>query len=281
MKLSSVKIKCIGIWIITIFSVAAQTVDNQVGIPKGDLYKQTFESKIYNGTVRDYWIYVPAQYDSSQAANVMIFQDGEHMIWGGLDPLRTLDELIYTGEIPVIISVFVNYGQFPKATKQENHARVNRSYEYDTLSDTYAWFLENEILPEIEKKYKLVTNPEGRAIVGHSSGAICAWTVAWERPDLFRKVISLNGSFVNIRGGDRYPYMIRNTDPKPIKIFLFTGEHDGDSEHGNWFLANQQMAAALKYAAYDFMFSYGDGQHHIKYAKAIFPVALRWIWGEK
>ena len=124
----------------------------------------------------------------------------------------------------------------------------------------------------------LINSPAGRAICGHSSGGICAWTVAWERPDLFSKVISLNGSFVNIKGGDRYPYLIRNTDPKPIKIFFFTGENDGDSEHGNWFLANKQMAAALKYAGYAYKFEFGSGQHHIKYSKQIFPEALQWIW---
>lgn len=199
---------------------------------------------------------------------------------GGLNPLKTLDSLIYRNEIPVIIGVFINYGRFPNPQKPNEEERTNRSYEYDTLNDTYARFLEEEILSKIEKKYNFFKDPEQRAIAGHSSGAICAWTVAWQRPDLFRKVLSLNGSFVNISGGDRYPYMIWNAEPKPLKIFLFTGENDGDSKHGNWFLANRQMAAALKYAGYDFKFMYGKGSHHIKHAANIFPDALNWLWSD-
>jgi enterochelin esterase-like enzyme len=280
MNILSIKTWCFAVWILLSFFVHTRTVDQEPVIPKGQLYKRTFESRIFTGTVRDYWIYVPAQYDSSIPANVMIFQDGEYMIWGGLEPITTLDQLIHNGEIPIVIGVFINYGYFPNSMKPEQDARMNRSFEYDTLNDTYAKFLDEEILPEVDKDYNLVTMPEGRAIVGHSSGAICAWTVAWERSDLFRKVISLNGSFVNIRGGDRYPYRIRNTDPKPIKILLFTGEHDADSEYGNWTLANEQMAAALKYAGYEYRFVIGEGNHDIKHAAKIFPEALRWIWSD-
>ncbi len=276
----SLNIKCLIILILLSVFAKARMVDKKSDIPKGQLHKYAFESKIFAGTVRDYWIYVPDQYDSSKSANVMIFQDGEYMIWGGLESIATLDQLIYNHEIPVTIGIFINYGNFPNPTKLEQDARVNRSYEYDTLNDRYARFLAEEIIPEVEREYNLVTSPEGRAIAGHSSGAICAWTVAWERPDLFGQVISLNGSFVNIRGGDRYPFMIRNSDPKPIKIFLFTGENDGDSKHGNWFLANKQMAAALKYAGYEYKFEFGNGDHHIKHAAEVFPDALRWLWND-
>ena len=116
--------------------------------------------------------------------------------------------------------------------------------EYDTLSDQYAKFLLNDLLPEVQKKYNITEDPMGRSACGISSGGICAWTVAWERPDQFRKVISYIGSFTNIRGGHNYPAIIRKTEKKPIRVFLQEGENDLDNLHGNWPLANRQMAAA-------------------------------------
>src|SRR5438270_171680 len=131
---------------------------------------------------------------------------------------------------------------------------------YGTLSPQYAEFLEKEMLPEVGKKVKLRSDAAARAIGGISSGGICAFTVAWERPDLFSKVLSHVGSFTNIRGGDRYPGIIRKTEknPKKIKVFLQDGSGDLDNLFGNWPLANQSMAAALKYAHYDYKFEYGD-----------------------
>ena len=124
----------------------------------------------------------------------------------------------------------------------------------------------------------MTDDPNERAICGISSGGICSWTVAWERPDAFRKVLSHVGSFTNIRGGHVYPALIRKTEPKPIRIFLQDGSGDLDNRHGNWPLANQQMAASLKFADYDYKFVYGDGGHNSKHGGAILPDSLRWLW---
>lgn len=128
------------------------------------------------------------------------------------------------------------------------------------------------------KSYTLTDDPNGRAIGGISSGGICSWTVAWQRPDAFRKVLSHVGSFTNIRGGHVYPALIRKTEPKPIRIFMQDGENDLDNEHGNWPLSNQQMAAALKFAKYDYRFEFGDGGHNGKHGGSILPESLRWLW---
>jgi enterochelin esterase-like enzyme len=146
------------------------------------------------------------------------------------------------------------------------------------LSDQYTRFLLEEILPEVGSKYLLTNDPEGRAICGISSGGICSWTVAWERPDKFRKVLTHVGSFTNIRGGHVYPVLIRKGPSRPIRIFLQDGSHDLDNTFGNWPLANQEMAAALKFAHYDYQFVLGDGAHNGKHGGAILPDSLRWLW---
>ena len=254
----------------------------QSGVPEGKVTKHRWTSQIFSGTERDYWIYVPAQYDPKTPACVMVFQDG-----GSYQDLKgqfrvpiVFDNLIHKKEMPVTIGIFINPGAFPSENGQK--PRSNRSFEYDTLSDQYARFLEKEILPEVGKQYKLRQDAAGRAICGISSGGICAFTVAWERPDLFSKVLSHVGSFTNIRGGDVYPGKIRKTKPpKPIRVCLQDGSGDLDNEHGNWPLANQQMALALKFAKYDYKFEYGDGGHNGKHGGAILPDSLRWLWREK
>jgi enterochelin esterase family protein len=148
------------------------------------------------------------------------------------------------------------------------------------LSDQYVHFLEKEILPLVGKEYKLRQDAAGRAICGISSGGICAFTAAWQRPDLFSKVLSHVGSFTNIRGGDVYPGVIRKTKRKPIRVFLQGGERDLDNEHGNWPLANKAMAAALKYKGYDYRFEFGHEGHNGKHGGAILPESLRWLWRE-
>ena len=189
----------------------------QPGVPKGKLTPQKpWESKVFPGSTRQWWTYVPAQYKDDQPACVMIFQDG-----GGYTSFvpTVFDNLIAKGEMPVTVAVFLNPG-----TGGEG-GRGQRSFEYDTLSDRYARFLLEEILPEVEKTVKLRHDPESRAIAGISSGGICAWTVAWERPDEFRKVLSWVGSFTNIasgktrrEGGHNYEALIRKTPKKPIRI---------------------------------------------------------------
>ena len=176
-----------------------------------------------------------------------------------------------------IIGVFINPGVVP-ASKAGARPRRNRSFEYDTLSNQYSRFLLEEILPEVGRTHRLTDNPDRRAICGISSGGICAWTVAWERPDTFRKVLSHVGSFTNIRGGHVYPAIIRKTEHKPIRVFLQDGENDLDNLHGSWPLANRQMAAALKFSKYDYKFVMGTGGHNDRHGGAILPESLKWLW---
>lgn len=249
------------------------------GVPKGKVTQYEWTSRIFPGTKRDYWVYVPAQYDENKPAAVMVFQDGRNYMRpdGQFRAPIVFDNLIHKGDVPVTIAVFINPGEIPAEQKGEKPRR-NRSFEYDSLTDQYARFLLEEILPEVGKTYNLTDDPEMRAICGISSGGICAWTVAWERPDEFRKVLSHVGSFTNIRGGHVYPALIRKTDKKPIRAFLQDGENDLDNEHGNWPLSNLQMDAALKFARYDYKFVMGTGGHNGKHGGAILPESLRWLW---
>ena len=253
----------------------------QAGVPKGQVIGPTlFKSTIFGNTVRQYWVYVPAQYDSSKPAAVMVFQDG-HKYVNTEQEYRVpvvFDNLIHKKEMPVTIGVFVNPGNLGTELPADPWRSTNRSQEYDTLSESYARFLIEELLPEVGKSEKLTSDPEARGIVGVSSGGICSFTVAWERPDAFRKVISHIGSFTNIRGGDAYPGLVRKHSKRPLRIFLQDGSNDLDNEHGNWPLANQQMAAALKFRGYDYRFEFGDGAHTHKHGGALLPEALRWLW---
>jgi enterochelin esterase family protein len=242
-------------------------------VPKGKVEKLSWTSKVFDGTTRDYWVYVPAQYKSDgPPACVMVFQDGGNYQnpTGQFRSTVVMDNLIHAGEMPVTVGVFINPGTFGK--------RSNRSFEYDTLSPQYATFLEKEILPEVQKGVKLRSDAAGRAICGISSGGICAFTAAWERPDLFSKVLSHVGSFTNIRHGDQYPGLIRKTERKPIRVYLQDGSGDLDNLHGSWPLANLAMAASLRYMDYDYKFVYGDGGHNGKHGGALMADSLRWLW---
>ncbi len=251
----------------------------QEGVPQGKVTKYSWTSKIFEGTVRDYWVYVPAQYDAARPACVMVFQDGGNYAKedGQFRTTIVFDNLIHKKEMPVTIGVFINPGVIP-TTAPDQKPRQNRSFEYDTLSDQYARFLLEEILPEVGKVYNVTKEASGQAICGISSGGICAWTVAWERPDAFSKVLSHVGSFTNIRGGHVYHAIIRKTERKPIRVFLQDGSGDLDNLHGNWPLANQEMAAALKFAGYDYRFEFGTGGHNGKHGGALLPESLRWLW---
>jgi enterochelin esterase family protein len=237
------------------------------------------DSKIFPGTTRDWWIYVPAQYSNNKPAAVMVFCDGGGFVKadGQFRAPVVFDNLIAKGEMPVTIGIFIQPGTFPTSNPKEK-ARSNRSFEYDSLGDLYARFLLEEILPHVAKDYNLTNSPDERAICGNSSGGICAFTVAWEKPDAFRKVVSHIGSFTNIRGGHIYPALIRKTDKKPIKVFLQDGKNDLDNQFGNWPLANQDMAAALKFSGYEYQFILGEGTHNGKHGAAMLPDTLRWLW---
>lgn len=216
----------------------------------------------------------------------MVFQDGHAYVdeTGWFRVPVVFDNLIHAGELPVMVGIFIDPGhkkdKLPKKPGWRPRPE-NRDYEYDSLSAQYADFLLEEILPEVGRSYQLTDDPDQRAICGISSGGICAWTVAWERPDDFRKVLSHVGSFVNIRGGHVYPALIRKSSPRPIRIFLQGGSADLDNAHGNWPLANQQMAAALKFSNYDYRFEYGEGAHNGIHGGAILPESLRWLWREE
>jgi enterochelin esterase family protein len=252
----------------------------QPDVPRGKVLKmEPWKSQIFDGTVRDWWLYVPAQYDGKQPACVMVFQDGaSYMSDKGQHRVPIVfDNLIHKKEMPVTIGIFLSPGTYPSADKTQK-GRSNRSFEYDSLSDQYARFLEKEILPEVGKQYQLRDDAASRAIGGISSGGICAFTVAWERPDLFSKVLSHVGSFTDIRGGHAYPSLIRKSERKPIRVFLQDGSGDLDNQFGHWYLANLQMEAALKYAKYDHKTVWGDGGHNGKHGGAILPDSLRWLW---
>ncbi|PQO47618.1 alpha/beta hydrolase [Blastopirellula marina] len=251
------------------------------GVPKGEVIQRVYaDSKIFPGTSRDYYLYVPAQYDGQSPAAVMVFQDG-HAYVGEQGQFRApavMDNLIAEGAMPVTIGIFLNPGHKGESKIESPWRSNNRSFEYDTLSADYATFVIDEILPTVAQEYKLTDDPNLRAICGISSGGICAFTVAWQRPDQFRKVMSHVGSFTNIRGGNVYPALIRKTDPKPLRIFLQDGENDVDNEHGNWWLSNLQMDKALAYKKYDYKFVGGSGQHSGVHGGAILPDSLRWLW---
>lgn len=249
-------------------------------IPKGKLTQMpNWKSKIFDGTSRDWWVYVPAQYKADKPACVMIFQDGQ----GAKNYTPTVfDNLIAKGDMPVTVGIFISPGSFADG-------RSNRSFEYDTLSDQYVRFLLEEILPEVEKTTNLRKDAEGRAIAGISSGGICAFTAAWERPDAFSKVLSWVGSFTGIAarltegkltqpGGNNYPVLIRKTPNKPIRVFLQDGMSDLDNEHGSWPLANMEMEKSLAFKKYDYKFVMGNGFHSDRHGRAIMPESLRWLW---
>jgi enterochelin esterase family protein len=279
----------------------------QPDVPHGRLEGPfEFRSKIIEDTVRRYWIFVPAQYDGKKPASVLVFQDGQRATnpEGALRVQNVLDNLIHRGDIPVTIGIFITPGNLSEHYPNDLGMRNpdHRAAEYDALDDRYTRFIVDEMLPLVGSKYRLTDDPEQRAIGGTSSGAICAFTVAWHRPDVFRKVISMIGSYVSIGyrpaqdgkalvpGGDLYPGLIRKSPIRPMHIFLQDGSNDLNNEHGNWFLANQQMLSALEWAnanadrqnipgpRYDINHVWGDGAHSDDHGGALLPEILRWMW---
>lgn len=280
-------------FVVCMYPISARADDSQYelgpdsmekeGVPQGTVTEHVWKSDVFEDTVRRYSVYVPAQYDASKPTAVMVFQDGHAYVdkKGQFRATTVMDNLIHEGAMPATIGIFIDPGHKDRELPEKRGWRPtpnNRSFEYDTLSDQYARFLIEEILPAVAKDYNLTGDPNQRAICGISSGGICAWTVAWERPDMFRKVLSHVGSFVNIRGGNHCEALIRKSEKKPIRVFLQDGSGDLDNVHGNWPLANQEMAASLKFKDYDYKFVYGEGAHNGIHGGAILPESMRWLW---
>ena len=247
----------------------------QLGVPAGEVIKGEFDqSKVYPGTWREYWVYIPKQLDRAKPAPVMVFQDGLQY-----NAPVVFDNLIHKKAVPPMVGVFVMHGRV-KARSADALDRMNRSFEYDAVSDDYARFLIDEMLPFVAKTHGLTlsTDPNDRAIAGNSSGAIAAFVAAWQRPDAFRRVFSGIGTYVGLRGGDGLSVLVRKTEPKPIRVFLQDGRNDLNNYTGSWFVANQDMLSALEYAGYDVRHEWGDGEHNSRHAAALFPDALRWLW---
>ncbi|MES2278938.1 MAG: SMP-30/gluconolactonase/LRE family protein [Bacteroidota bacterium] len=250
-------------------------------VPKGEIIKLTFEnSKIFPGTWREYSIYVPAQYDPAKPACVWVNQDGIQF-----KAPTVFDNLINSKEMPVTIGVFVTPGQVRATDEKTALNRYNRSFEYDGLGDAYVRFILEEILPDVEKHktmdgraIHLSINANDRGIGGSSSGAIAAFNAAWERPDAFSRVFSSVGTYIGLRGADRFPALIRKYEAKPIRVFIQDGSNDLNIYAGDWFKANEMMERSLKFAGYQVQAIYGEGGHNGKMATAYFPQAMRFLW---
>lgn len=287
----------------TVVSAAAAATDDvyrlgpdsqpQDGVPRGRVVGPlTLASQVFPNTTRHYWVYVPAQYDPKHSATLMIFQDGHAFLnpEGNYRTTHVFDNLIYRREMPVTLAVFINPGHTPdqkESSAEDWGDRINnRPTEYNELSDTYTRMIVDELLPLLKKDYNISDNPDDRGIGGASSGAICAFTVAWHRPDQFRKVLSTIGSFTNIRGGHAYPDMIRSAEKKPIRIFLQDGLNDnrGRRRDGSydakwdWHAQNRKMVEALTAKGYDVNYCWGIGTHSNKQGGAMLPEMLRWLW---
>jgi len=250
----------------------------QAGVPEGRLSAHRHCGvAVYPGVERNYQVYVPAQYDAASPACLLVFQDGAGYLAADVNARTVLDNLIHARQMPVTIAVFVDPGEKgPGLPIYGGHS--NRSVEYDSPDDAYARFLVDELLPAALAGLNVTADPQGRAICGISSSGQCAFAAAWHRPDVFSKVISHIGSFVDIRGGHEWPQRIRRSPRKALRVFLQDGENDLDILYGHWLYANRQMAAALAYAGYEHQLVIGTGGHSLKHGGALLPDTLRWLW---
>jgi enterochelin esterase-like enzyme len=243
--------------------------------------------RAFSQTKRNMWVYVPQHFDpDGEPPALMIFNDGEWYLnpEGAVRATKVLDSLIHAEDIPITVAIFVNPGRpeaLPDVTELVNERRVwrQRSIEYDSVTETYGRFLIEDVIPFVEDQvgFKMSGDPKRRTTCGISSGGICAFNTAWHFPEAFGCVLSHVGSFVNLRGGHQYPYLVRSTPRKPIRVFLQEGRGDVNIVSGNWVLANQQMASALEYAGYDMRFDFGEGGHSLRHGGAIFAESLRWL----
>ena len=277
--------------LLTLTNVVAQQRDNyrvafdpatvrNEEVTAGEVLKRSFNSsKIYPMTTRDYWIYVPAAYDASKPACLFVCLDGVTY-----NAPTVFDNLIATGQMPVTIGVFVSPGVVRDA--EGGVIRYNRSNEFDRTDGTFARFLIEELLPEVERQtasdgrpIRLSTDPNDCAIAGSSSGGICAFSAAWARPDRFGRVFSAVGTYVSMRGGNEYQAVIRKTEPKRLRIFLQDGLYDvWNGIFGDWYEANILVESALNFSGYEVAHAWGRGGHSNAHADRIFPDVMRWLW---
>ncbi len=264
------------------------------GVPKGELRGPFVlpNSPAYPGTQHSYWVHVPAQYDPALPASLMVFQDGQAFIDmnGSARAPNVLDNLIYRRELPVMITAFINPGRTPEQPEptpsEWGDRTTNRPTEYNTLDDKYAQVVVSELLPALHKEYNISRDPERHGIGGTSSGAIAAFTVAWQRPDQFRKVLSIVGSFTNIRGGDAYPDIVRQAEKKPLRVFLQGGRNDNRGvgrsgvydQRRDWFYQQVRMMEALRDKGYDLNYNWGINTHGQRMGGALLPEMMRWLW---
>jgi gluconolactonase len=253
------------------------------GVAAGKIFTfQLKDSKIFPGTSRTITVYVPATYQGDKPACVYVGLDGL-----GFNAATVFDNLIAQHAMPVTIGIGVSPGVVESSQPPEN-PRFDRSFEFDSRSDRLGRFLIEEVMPAVERQpaadgraIKLSADPNDRAIGGGSTGAIAAFTVAWERPDAFRRVFSAIGTYVGMRGGEQYYVLVRKTEPKPLRIFMQDGVHDewpGGPEMGDWWMSNQTMNRALEFAGYDVRHVWGAGSHNGSQATLLFPDAMRWLW---
>jgi enterochelin esterase-like enzyme len=257
------------------------------GVPKGEV-RGPFKlpSKAFPGVEHSYWVYVPAAYDASREVSLMVFNDGATYLKadGNYRAQNVLDNLIYRADIPVMIGAFIDPGV------NVSDGRSIRQDEYDTLSDQYSKVIIDELLPVLYKDYKISRDPDRHGFAGWSSGAIAAFTVAWERPDQFHKVLTGIGTFVDLKGGYVYPEKVLASEKKPIRIFMIDGRNDNrgtNAQDGaydsnrDWFMQNVRLMQALTKKGYDVNYSWGMGVHSHNMGGAMLPEMMRWLWRDQ
>lgn len=250
-------------------------------IPQGEIITFEFsESKIFPATTRKVWVYVPAQYDASEPACLYVCQDGIKY-----KATTVFDNLIHKGDMPVTIGVFAAHGRLKIKNPDTEVDRLNRSYEYDTYHDLYARFLQTELLPAVEKKLtsdgraiKLSKRPTDRMIAGSSSGGVCAFTVAFQRPEHYSRIFTTVGTYVSMRGADQIAGLVRKYEPKKLRVFLQSGTNDNNLDVGDWWISNQALQRSLEFSGYEHQYAWGEGGHNQKHGTSIFPDAIRWLW---
>jgi iron(III)-enterobactin esterase len=246
----------------------------QAGAPQSTLDHFVFNtSHVFPGTSRSVNVFIPAQYKAGAAVPFMVIQDGDEQIQSFKTNV-VLENLIFQKRLPVMAALFVH--------NPDNFGPV-RSLEYDCLDDDYYQFITTEIIPAVKSRHPelvLTDDPNGRGALGKSSGGPASFTLAWRHPEAFRRVLTLNGSFVNLckngAGANSYPDLIRKTDPAaPLRVYMFSGSMD----NGGFAAGNQALADAFETKGYAWRYVYGVGVGHANnFGASQMTEALLWCW---